>query len=82
MNLADLNQEVQELHVVIGKNVKKYRELKGLSQLALSGDIGHASTTLVSQAELGKGKRFNVEHLYKLSKALDIDICELFIEPA
>ena len=82
MNLADLNQEVQELHVIIGKNVKKYRDLKGWSQLALSGEIGHASTTLVSQAELGKGKRFNVEHLYKLSKALDIDICELFIEQA
>ena len=78
MNLANLNQEVQELHVVIGKNVKKYRDLKGLSQLALSGEIGHASTTLVSQAELGKGKRFNVEHLYKLSKVLDVDICAFF----
>ena len=82
MNLTDHNQEVQELHVIIGKNVKKYRDLKGLNQLALSGEIGHASTTLISQAELGKGKRFNVEHLYKLSKVLDVDICKLFIESA
>jgi len=80
VNLADLNLEVQELHIIIGKNVKKYRELKGLSQHALSLEIGHASTTLVSQAELGKGKRFNVEHLYKLSKALDVDICKFFVE--
>ncbi len=78
MNLAAPNLEVQELHKQIGKNVKKYRELKGLSQHALSLEIGHASTTLVSQAELGKGKRFNIEHLYKLSKALDVDICQLF----
>ncbi len=77
MNLAALNLEVQELHTTIGKNVKKFRELKGLSQHALSLEIGHASTTLVSQAELGKGKRFNVEHLYKLSKVLNIDICQL-----
>ena len=79
MQYMDLHQE---LHVIIGKNVKKYREVKGLSQLALSGEIGHASTTLISQAELGKGKRFNVEHLYKLSKVLDVDICKLFIESA
>ena len=78
MNLADLDLEVQDLHTAIGKNVKKYREIKGMSQLTLSGETGHASTTLVSQAELGKGKRFNVEHLYKLSKALDVDICNLF----
>ena len=78
MNLADLNQEVQELHIVIGKNVKKFREQKKLSQYVLSLEIGHASTTLVSQAELGKRKRFNVEHLYKLSKVLDVEICEFF----
>ena len=78
MNLADLNLEVQELHTAIGKNVKKFRELKKLSQHALSLEIGHSSATLVSQAELGKGKRFNVEHLYKLSKVLDVDICEFF----
>ena len=76
MNLRELNDEVQDLHTTIGKNVKKYREIKKLSQLTLSLEIGHASTTLVSQAELGKGKRFNVEHLYKLSKALDVEICE------
>ena len=58
MQCMDLNQEVQELHVIIGKNVKKYRELKGLSQLALSGEIGHASTTLVSQG--GSGERETV----------------------
>jgi len=78
VNLKELDQEVQALHVVIDKYVKKLREQKKLSQYALSLDIGHASTTLVSQAELGKGKRFNVEHLYKLSKVLDVDICEFF----
>ena len=78
MNLAELNIEVEELHTRIGKNVKKYREIKKLSQHALSLSIGHASTTLVSQAELGKVKRFNIEHLYKLSKVLEVDLCAFF----
>ena len=78
MNLDDLDMEVQELHVVIGKNVKKFREKKGFSQKSLSLEMGHDSTTIISLAELGKGKRFNVEHLYKLSKVLDVDICDLF----
>ena len=80
MNLRELNDEVQALHTTIGRNLKKYREIKKLSQLALSLEIGHASTTLISQAELGKGKRFNVEHLYKLSRVLEVEICEFFRE--
>jgi len=78
MNLRELNYEVQDLHTTIGKNVKKYRELKKLSQLALSLEIGHASTTLISQAELGKGKRFNIESTTLISQVLDVEICEFF----
>ncbi len=78
MNLANVDKEVQALHTLIGKNVKRYREAKKMSQLVLSLEIGHASTTLVSQAELGKGKRFNVEHLYKLAKVLEVDVCAFF----
>jgi len=74
----NVDMEVQELHKTIGQNVKRFREAKGISQKYLSLEIGHESTTLISQAELGKGKRFNIEHLYKLSKVLDVDICDFF----
>jgi len=39
--------------------------------------IGHKSTTIVSLAEISKTKHFNLEHLFRISKYLDVDICEL-----
>lgn len=69
---------IEELHNKIGENVKKYREAKGITQLELSQAIGHTTTTMVSLAEIGKGKHFNIEHLHKISIALDVDICKFF----
>ena len=73
-----MNEEVLELHKLIGKNVKRIRMEKKFSQRSLSLSIGQESTTVVSQAELGKVKHFNVEQLYKISKVLGVDICEFF----
>ena len=74
-----VEKEIIKLQKTIGKNVRKKRKEKGLSQLKLSEEIGQKSTTIISQAELGKGKHFNVEQLYKISKVLDCDICDFFI---
>ena len=63
---------------MIGRNVKSLRESKGLSQLELSLAIGHASSALVAKAELGTyNKHFNLEHLYKISKVLDVPLCDI-----
>lgn len=43
---------IEKLHYTIGKNVKRLRERKGYSQLALSQALGHKSVGLVSQAEI------------------------------
>ena len=72
--------EIQEFHELIGRNVKKLREQKKLTQLALSQEIGQKSTTVISQAEVGKGKRFNVAQLYKISKVLECEIGDFFDE--
>lgn len=69
---------LEDLHKKIGSNVKKYREEKGMSQLELSQIIGHKSTTIISQSELGIKKHFNIEHLHKISIALDVEICHFF----
>ncbi len=72
---------VDSLHRNIGLNVKKEREMKGLSQLQLSQMIGHKSVTIVSRAEIFyKGQRFNIEHLAKIAFVLDIDVCSLITE--
>ncbi len=63
----------------IGKNVRKKRNEAGLTQLQLSQEIGQTSTTIISQGELAKNKHFNIEQLYKISKALDCNICDFLI---
>lgn len=73
----DMN-DIDIFHRNIGKNVKKYRELKGYSQLALSQALGHKSVGLVSQAEIYyKKQHFNLEHLYKIAYILECDITSL-----
>jgi len=77
--MSSLNTlSIEELHNKIGENVKKYRENRGITQLELSQAIGHTTTTMVSLAEIGKGKHFNIEHLHKISIALEVDICKFF----
>lgn len=78
MFLDNIDEEVKGLHKQIGENVKRVREQKKFSQKSLSLEIGQESTTVISQAELGKNKHFNIEQLYKISKVLDVDICEFF----
>ena len=70
---------VQDLYIKIGKNVKYYRESKGLTQLQLSQAIGHKSVTIVSRAEICyKGQHFNIEHLAKIAHVLEVDLCVFF----
>lgn len=70
--------EISILHIRIGKNVKKYRELKKFSQLELAYALDHKSVSLISAAELYTNKKhFNLEHLYKISKIFNISLEEL-----
>ena len=68
---------MEEVYKKIGENVKKIRESKNITQLQLAEMIEHKSTTIISQGELGK-KHFNIEHLHKISKALNVSLCEFF----
>jgi len=71
--------EIQNIYKLIGENVKHYRTLNDMSQLAMSYEMGYKSVSLVSAAELcNDGKHFNIEHLYKISKILDIPIAQFF----
>lgn len=78
-NIEDVTTEIiDEFHRQIGKNVKKMREQKGYSQLALAQALGHKSVGLISQAELYlKKQHFNLEHLYKIAYILECDIADL-----
>ena len=79
--MKDENQnDIIVLHKNIGMNVKEIREQKGLSQHDLALAIGHKSSTIISQAELGKNKHFNIEQLYKIAKILNCKLCDLIKE--
>lgn len=73
------DEEIQNIYKVIGENVKHYRTLKKMTQLSLSYEMGYKSVSLVSAAELcNDGKHFNIEHLYKISKILEVPISQFF----
>ncbi len=69
--------ELDNFYSLIGKNVKKFRKEKGLSQLELAIMIGQKSTSYYSNCENYKNKEhFNLEHLFLISNVLDVDISE------
>ncbi|MCD4757711.1 MAG: helix-turn-helix domain-containing protein [Arcobacteraceae bacterium] len=70
---------VDEFYINIGKNVKRLREEKGLTQLQLSQALGFKSVGLVSQSELYlKKQHFNLKHLYLISLVLECNMNEFF----
>ena len=59
----------------------KIRKEKGFSQLDLALAMGHKSVTVVSLPEIvHNGKHFNIEHLFKISEILEVDIVRFFDE--
>ncbi len=76
----DIDQEeLKEFYLEIGNKIKKIRKEKGITQLELAHKIGHSSVALVAKAEIvSYNKHFNLEHLYRISKALDLDMKDFF----
>lgn len=63
----------------ISKNVIRIRKEKKVSQLKLANAIGHQNATFFGKAELlAENKHFNLEHIYKISLILEVDINEFF----
>lgn len=80
MNLEFCEEEIKGFQKLIGRNVARLRQAKGMSQLELSLAIGNKSVSLVAGAEAGYNNiRFNTEHLYKISKVLGVEIAEFFV---
>lgn len=70
--------EIEEFYKYVSQNVKKYRNIAGFSQLELALEIGIKSVAFYSNCENNKqGKHFNLQHLYKIAKAIKVDICQL-----
>jgi len=77
--LSDIsNDEIEAFYKRVSSNVKDARIKANMSQLDLALKLGIKSIAFYSNCEnLKYNKHFNLEHIYKISKALDINMCEI-----
>ena len=72
-------QELELFYKKIGENVKKLRIQRGFSQLKLANAMGYDSVGHIAKAEIYKyGKKFNLEHLFKICLILKVSMIEVF----
>ena len=81
MTNEELDSYSEEILDIVSTNIKKYRIQKRFSQLKLSLEIGMNGSAYFGKAELRKpNHHFNIKHLAKISKVLDVPI-SAFFEP-
>ena len=71
-----MNKDEKNCRAILSRNIKRYRNRLGLSQLHLALELG-ISTTFLSDIETGK-KWVSAQTLSQLAKALRIEVYELF----
>lgn len=74
----DKNDE-NYVYYYVGKNIKKYRKLKGLTQEQLA-DQSMYSKQFISNIENNTYQTFSLGTIWKLSQTLDVEMYKLFIE--
>ena len=70
-----LYEDAEEFYKLVSKNIKKYRQEKGESQLEFSQNVGFNSVSFYCDCENNKnGKHFNLLHVVRIADYLKIDI--------
>lgn len=73
------DNEVDKFFENISINVKRIRNERGISQLETALSIGQKSPGFYANTENYRhGKRFNLIHLFKLSRLFDVEVEEFF----
>ena len=79
MTNEELEVYSEKILDAVSSNVKKYREKRGYSQIQLALEIGMSSGAYLGRAELRKDNyHFNIRHLAKISKVLDVPMASFF----
>ena len=65
------------IYVIVGKNIRRIRKEKGLTQVQLADLIGYNEGT-IANIENDSFQTCSLEFLYVISKALDIPMTEFF----
>ena len=78
--MANINKDDDKyIYFWVGKNIKKYRKLKGWSQSKLANECNFTDT-FISNIENNSFQTFSLNTLYHISKKLEIPIKLLFEE--
>ena len=71
--------DIRKFQIQVAQNVKKIRKEKGVTQTELALTIGHKSVSTIGKIEANlDNKHYNLEQLYKISRALDVPLCVFF----
>ena len=74
-----MDDEIEEQYKLISKNIKRLRLLKKITQENMALSMGFTTATFYTNAENNRqGKHFNLEHIIKISKIMDIPIGKFF----
>lgn len=65
------------IYVVVGRNIKRIRKTKGLTQVQLA-DLVQYNEGTIANIENNSYQTFSLEFIYVLSKKLDVPIIEFF----
>lgn len=65
------------IYVIVGKNIKRIRKAKGLTQVQLADLIQYNEGT-IANIENNSYQTFSLEFVYILSKKLNVPITEFF----
>lgn len=65
------------IYVVVGRNIKRIRKAKGLTQVQLA-DLVQYNEGTIANIENNSYQTFSLEFIYVLSKKLDVPIGEFF----
>ena len=65
------------IYVIVGKNIKRIRKGKGLTQVQLADLVGYNDGT-IANIENSSYQTFSLEFIYVISKMLNVPIEEFF----
>jgi hypothetical protein len=73
--LNNIYDDADEFYKLVSKNVKRYRQEKGESQLEFSQNVGFNSVSFYCDCENNKnGKHFNLIHVVRIASYLVVDL--------
>lgn len=65
------------IYTIVGKNIKRIRKEKGLTQVQLADLIQYNEGT-IANIENSSFQTFSLEFIYIISKKLSVPLCEFF----